>query len=66
MIFREEEKDAEIVGETMDKHIIENVMVAKCKVPKEALRRMESKIVENWNVQNNFDYFDNLKIIKRK
>ena len=41
-------------------------MVAKCKFPKEASRRIESKIAEKWNIQKNFDYFDNSKVIRRK
>ena len=56
----------EVVVEIMGKLLKENVMIAKCKGPKEAPKKTEFKIAEKWNIQQNFNCFDDSKVIKRK
>ena len=56
----------EIVGEILGKLIIDNVMVAKVKVPQEPSSRKEEDIVERWNILPNFHNFDNLKMLARR
>ena len=40
----------EVVVEIMEKILRENVMIAKCKTPKEALGKVEYQIVERWGI----------------
>ena len=50
-IFREGEKPIEVVMEIIKKFLRENVMISKCKTPKEALGRKEYQIAKIWGIQ---------------
>lgn len=65
-VFREEERGEEVVGEILGKLVMDNVMVAKFRVPQEPPSRKEKDIVGRWNILLDFHKFDNLKRVARK
>lgn len=65
-IFREEEMPMEVVMGIMEELLKENLMIAKCKIPREEPTRKEYQIAERWGIHENFNHFDNSKKIKRQ
>ena len=65
-IFREESRKVEGVFGVMNKLLKENLRLAKHKMPKEELGRIEGILAENWGCQEDFFLVDNLARRRRQ